>query len=106
MMVANMLLSMTGTIRDEYQTFRHEIQPMIRLAVPIVLANLGWMTMGIVDTMMVRRVGAEAIGAVSLAGILFITVGAFGGGVMLGLDTLVPAGIRNRRRPGLSSFAL
>ena len=50
MMVANMLLSMTGTIRDEYQTFRHEIQPMIRLAVPIVLANLGWMTMGIVDT--------------------------------------------------------
>jgi len=55
---------------------------------------------------MVGRVGAEAIGAVSLASILFITVGAFGGGVMLGLDTLVPAGIRNRRRPGLSSFAL
>lgn len=40
-----------------------------------MLANLGWMTMGIVDTMMVGRVGAEAIGAVSLASILFITVG-------------------------------
>jgi len=63
---------------------------MTRLAVPIVLGNLGWMTMGIVDTMMVGRVSAEAIGAVSLASILFITLGAFGGGVMLGLDTLVP----------------
>jgi MATE family, multidrug efflux pump len=89
MIVATVLLSLIGTIRGEFQTFRHEIRPMTRLAVPIVLANLGWMTMGIVDTIMVGRVSAEAIGAVSLASILFITVGAFGGGVMLSLDTLV-----------------
>ena len=62
---------------------------MTRLALPIVLANLGWMTMGIVDTMMVGRVSAAAIGAVSLGGIIFMTVGNFGGGVMFGLDTLV-----------------
>jgi len=62
---------------------------MTRLAVPIVLANLGWMTMAIVDTMMVGRVSAEAIGAVSLGGVIFMTVGSSGGGVMFGLDTLV-----------------
>ena len=37
---------------------------MFRLAVPVVLAELGWMTMGMVDTLMVGRLGPEAIGAV------------------------------------------
>ena len=63
---------------------------MLHLAGPLILAELGWMTMGIVDTMMVGRLGASSIGAVSIAGILFYTVGIFGGGLMLGLDTLVP----------------
>ena len=69
--------------------FRREIGPMTELAVPIVLSNLGWMAMAIVDTMMVGRVSAEAIGAVSLGGVIFSTLGTFGGGVMFGLDTLV-----------------
>ena len=30
-----------------------EARPMMRLATPIVLAELGWMSMSIVDTMMV-----------------------------------------------------
>src|SRR5258707_999754 len=64
---------------------------MCRLAGPLVLAELGWMTMGIVDTMMVGRMrnSAEAIGAVSLGGILFYTVAILGNGLLLGLDTLV-----------------
>lgn len=63
---------------------------MLELAWPLVLANLGWMSMGIVDTMMVGRVSPEAIGAVSLGSILFITVAFFGSGLLLGLDTMVP----------------
>ena len=68
-----------------------EIRPMIRLAVPLVLAEIGWVTMGIVDSMMVGRLpnGAEAIGATSLGNLLFNIIGIFGGGLMLGLDTLV-----------------
>jgi len=62
---------------------------MLRLAGPLVMAELGWMGMGIVDTMMVGRVGAEAIGAVSLGSVLFYTVAIFGSGLMFGLDTLV-----------------
>ena len=41
-----------------------EVKAMTRLATPIVLAELGWMGMGIVDTMVVGRVGADAIAAV------------------------------------------
>src|SRR5205823_662963 len=70
-------------------TLRQELRPMLRLAAPLVMAELGWMGMGIVDTMMVGRVSAEAIGAVSLGGVLFYTVAIFGSGLMLGLDTLV-----------------
>src|SRR5258708_4979952 len=70
-------------------TLRQELRPMLRLAAPLVMAELGWMGMGIVDTMMVGRVSAEAIGAVSLGSVLFYTVAIFGSGLMLGLDTLV-----------------
>ncbi len=64
---------------------------MLGLAVPLVLAELGWMAMAIVDTMMVGRLpeSAEAIGAVSLGSILFMAVAIFGSGLLLGLDTLV-----------------
>ena len=68
-----------------------EAKPMLRLAIPLVCAELGWTTMSIVDTMMVGRQAdsAVAIGAVSLGGILYIAVAIFGTGLMLGLDTLV-----------------
>jgi len=62
---------------------------MLKLAAPLVVAELGWMGMGIVDTMMVGRVSAEAIGAVSLGSVLFYAIAIFGSGLMLGLDTLV-----------------
>lgn len=62
---------------------------MMRLAAPLVLAEVGWMMMGVVDTMMVGRVGATAIGAVSLGTSLFYTLGIFASGLLLGLDTLI-----------------
>lgn len=47
------------------------------------------MAMGVVDTMIVGRLGAEAIGAVSLGSTFFLTVAVFGMGMLLGLDTLI-----------------
>ncbi len=64
---------------------------MVRLAGPLVLAEIGWVAMGIVDTMMVGHLpdGTDAIGATSLGNVLFYVVGIFGSGMLLGLDTLV-----------------
>jgi MATE family multidrug resistance protein len=70
---------------------------MFMLAAPVVLAELGWMTMGIVDTLMVGRLSAEAIGAVGLGSALFMAVGVFAVGVLLGLDTLVSQAFGGRR---------
>ncbi len=47
------------------------------------------MTMGIVDTIMVGRLGPEAIGAVGIGSSLFLALAIFGLGLLLGLDTLV-----------------
>src|SRR5215212_11593609 len=62
---------------------------MFLLAAPVVVAELGWMTMGMVDTLMVGPLGPEAIGAVGLGSSLFIAVAVFAMGLLLGLDPLV-----------------
>src|SRR5436189_174307 len=49
---------------------RQELRPMLALATPVVMAELGWVTMGIVDTVMVGGLGAGAIGAVGLPPLL------------------------------------
>ena len=70
-------------------SWRSELRPLGRLAWPVILAEIGWMAMGIVDTLMVGPLGPEAIGGVGLAGILFFALAACGMGILLGLDTVV-----------------
>lgn len=62
---------------------------MLALAAPVIVSELGWITMGIVDTVMVGGLGPEAIGAVGLGASLFMAIGVFAMGMLLGLDTLV-----------------
>lgn len=66
-----------------------ELRALVALAVPVVLSELGWMAQGIVDTIMVGRLGPAAIGAVALGNAACYTPSLFGVGLMLGLDTLV-----------------
>src|SRR2546425_4088216 len=82
------------------RTLRVELRPTIQLAMPLVLAEIGWMSMAIVDTMMVGRLpnSAVAIAAVSLGGILVHVLAFFGGGLLIGLDTLVAQAFGAGRR--------
>jgi MATE family multidrug resistance protein len=68
---------------------RQEFRPMLRLAAPLALAELGWMAMAVVDTIMVGPLGAAAVGASSLGGSVFYPIGVVGTGLLLGMDTLV-----------------
>src|SRR5215469_3375628 len=81
--------------RDIGQEFR----PMLRLAAPLALTELGWLGMSFIDTVMVGRLpdSAAAIGAVSLGSTLFYTIGLFGSGIMLGMDTVVAQAYGARR---------
>ncbi|MFH1731573.1 MAG: MATE family efflux transporter [Planctomycetota bacterium] len=62
---------------------------MLSLAVPVIMAEVGWVLMGIVDTIMVGPLGPAAIGAVGVGSMLFLALAVFGIGLLLGLDTLV-----------------
>lgn len=62
---------------------------MMKLAVPVVAAEVGWFAMSIVDTVMVGPLGPAAIGAVGTGSILFMTLMVFGFGTLLALDTFV-----------------
>lgn len=62
---------------------------MFHLAVPVVFAELGWVTMGMVDILIVGPLGPEAIGAVGVGTAVFMGVCIFAMGLLLGLDTLV-----------------
>ncbi len=70
---------------------------MVRLGLPVVFAELGWMGMSVVDTLMVGPLGPAAIGAVGLGSTLFLAVAVFGMGLLLGLDTLVAQAFGARR---------
>jgi len=44
----------------------HELRATVALAVPVVFVQLGFMAMGVVDTLMVGRVSARVLAAVAL----------------------------------------
>jgi MATE family multidrug resistance protein len=81
------------------------LRVVITLSLPVIIAELGWMFMGVVDTIMVGPMGPTAIGAVSIGGILFDVLTIFGIGLMLGLDTLVSQAW-GARRPGDCNHSL
>jgi MATE family multidrug resistance protein len=66
---------------------------MLSLAVPVVVAQVGMMLMGVVDTMVVGRVSAEALAAVALGNVVLMSVAAFPFGLLLSTDPLVAQAI-------------
>jgi multidrug resistance protein, MATE family len=83
-----------------------ELGPMLRLAGPVVLAEVGMMAMGVVDTIVVGPLGAEATGSVGLGSNLYFAVAVFGLGLLLGLDAMVSqehgAGLEDETRRSLT----
>ena len=65
-----------------------ELRKLLRLAFPVALIQAGYALMGLIDTAVVGRLGAAALGAIGLANGLFIGVAIMGVGAMMGLDPL------------------
>ncbi|HEV7991024.1 MAG TPA: MATE family efflux transporter [Gemmatimonadaceae bacterium] len=69
---------------------------MSRLALPIVLAQVGLLLMGVVDTLMMGRVSPEALGAVALGNLYFVTLSIPCTGTLMVLDPLVAQAVGAR----------
>ena len=81
-----------------FARLRRELRPTASLAAPVVIAEVGWVAMQIVDIAMVGRLGPEAIGAVGVGSALVLAFSVFGMGLLLGLDTLVSQAFGARDR--------
>jgi MATE family multidrug resistance protein len=66
-----------------------ETRAMLSLAWPVILAEIGWVTMGLVDVIAVGPLGPAAIGAVSSGSTIFFAFMVFGIGTFYALDTFV-----------------
>lgn len=77
-----------------------EVRDLISLALPIAAAQAGYALMGLVDTAVVGRLGAQQLGAVGLANALFLAVAIVGLGITMGIDPLISQaiGARNPQR--------
>lgn len=68
---------------------RGELSPIVSLAAPIVLTQLGTMMMGMVDMWMVGRVGTSVLAAVALGDTWTFGTLVLGQGLIQGMDPLV-----------------
>lgn len=73
----------------KYAPARSDLIALARLASPIVLTQVGIVTLGLVDTIMVGHVSATALAAVALANLYMFGISIFGLGVLFSLDAIV-----------------
>jgi MATE family multidrug resistance protein len=81
---------------------RHELRDVSRLALPIVLVQLGLMLMGVVDAAMVGRVSAGALAAVALGNLYWFQVVVIGQGTLMALDPVVAQAVGAGDSPAIA----
>lgn len=72
-----------------FDGLRTELAAAVRLAVPVALVQVGFMLMGVVDTMMLGHLSARALAAGALGHIVTFTFLILGYGILTALDPLV-----------------
>src|SRR4051794_21740257 len=75
---------------------RAELRAMLRLASPVVIIQLGMMSMGVVDTVMVGHLSTRALAAVALGNLYFFCFAVFGMGTLMVLDPIVAQAVGAR----------
>lgn len=78
-----------------------EIRPILRLAFPLIIGQLGQMLLGVADTVMVAKVGVTELAALTFANTLFYVPFVFG----IGILTSVSVRTANARGSGDSIAA-
>ncbi|MEM8712124.1 MAG: MATE family efflux transporter [Planctomycetota bacterium] len=80
---------------------RRELSVLTRLAMPILLTNICWMLVSVVDVLMLGRWSSDAVAAALLAGVWVHLTQMLGMGLVMGIDPLVTQGFGARDRTAL-----
>ncbi len=70
-------------------SYRTDIRETVKLAYPVLIGQLGHMMMGVVDSLMVGKIGPAPLAAASIGHGLFVLILIFGIGVSLAATPLV-----------------
>jgi len=81
---------------------RADFDGLVRLATPVVLAQIGLMAMNVVDTMIVGLVSATALAGVAIGTVYVFALGTFGLGVLMALDPIVSQAVGARDEPAIA----
>lgn len=82
--------------------FKDNFSKTFYLAYPVMLSQLGQVLVGVADSMMVGRLGAEPLAAASLANSIFFVVLMFGIGVSMAITPLVAMADGNNKPKRIS----
>src|SRR6185436_18161819 len=87
---------LAGAASDAPLDLRGEVRANLRLAGPIVLSQIGWMAMGLVDTAIVGRVGERELAGVALGNTISVICWMPALGVFLAIEPLAAQAIGAR----------
>jgi MATE family multidrug resistance protein len=71
------------------EKFKEHLKSLVKLALPVSIGQLGHIMLGVVDSFMVGRLGAEPLAAAALANGLFFLIMVFGIGMSHAITALV-----------------
>ena len=81
---------------------REDLRATVRLALPVVLIQVGMMTMGVVDTIMVGHISRQALAAVALGNLYFFGLAIFAIGTLMVLDPVVAQAVGAKDEPAIA----
>ncbi|MEZ6189405.1 MAG: MATE family efflux transporter [Planctomycetota bacterium] len=70
-------------------SLRQDLSTTLRLAAPVAVSQVGMLAMGLVDTLLVGRLGAIELSAVALGDALYFTFAVFAVGLIMSMDPLI-----------------
>ena len=88
--------------RSPFRPTREVLRELLALALPVVAVQVGLMTMGVADSVMVGRISAAALGGVALGNVYFFAICVFGMGVLMALDPVVSQAVGARDEPAVA----
>lgn len=76
-------------VQAYFKLYKEDYKGLIKLGVPVILAQLGQVTVGVIDNMMIGHIGTQELAAASFANTIFWLVIVFGTGFSYGITPLV-----------------
>jgi MATE family multidrug resistance protein len=77
--------------------YKKEIKKTLELAYPVIIGQLGFIMMGVVDSVMVGSIGAVPLAAASVGNSLFILISIVGLGISIAVTPLVAIAVGGNR---------